>query len=198
MFWNARSIYPRLEEIDRIITDSKVEFLGISETWLNSTTNNSEINFDKYLTYRSDRTAETRKKGGGGVLIYYKDNLKVIHLTEFQICNPDIECIWVQLQLTNTKKINIGTIYRPPAGNIINFINHLENICFTMRQQYNCEITFGGDININLLKRDINTRRYKDSLKRMGFNQLITEITHISDHNNAVGILDHFVICGPM
>ena len=197
LYWNARSLYPRLEEVERIIDSSKTELFGIVETWLNSNTTNQEINFDKYLMYRADRTAESRKKGGGGLVFYYKEGLKVIHLTEFQTCNPDLECIWLQLQLVNTKKINFGLIYRPPSGNVINFLNHIEDICLTMRQQYNCEINFGGDININLSKRDINVRRYNDCLKRMGFKQTITNITHISDNGNSKGVLDHFVTSEP-
>ena len=104
-----------------------------------------------------------------------------------------MECIWVQLQLVNTRKINIGTIYRPPSGNIINFLTQLEDICLTMKQQYNCKINFAGDININLSKRDVNVKCYRDSLKRMGFSQTITDMTHISDSHNSLGILDHFV-----
>ena len=80
MFWNVRSINPRLEEIDRIIDLGKPEFFGIVETWLNTSTNNNEVSFDKYLMYRSDRTAESKKKGGGGLIMYYRDNLKVKYI----------------------------------------------------------------------------------------------------------------------
>ena len=193
VYWNARSMFPKLEEIDRIMDLGRPDFLGINETWLNTSIPNDLIAFDNYNFYRADRTAASNKRGGGGIILYYRSDLKVIQLTEFTMCTPDIECIWAQLLLKNTKRINIGLIYRPPSGNIPNFIQVIEDICHTMRSQYNCEINFGGDININLFKRDANIKRYRDCLKRMGLKQLITDATHAPDTNFTLGLLDHFV-----
>ena len=40
--------------------------MGISETWLNTKIDDAQVTFDKYIAIRSDRTAESKKKGGGG------------------------------------------------------------------------------------------------------------------------------------
>ena len=42
----------------------------ICETSLNSKIDDPQIAFDKYITIWSDRTAESKKKGGGGLVIY--------------------------------------------------------------------------------------------------------------------------------
>ena len=168
VYWNSRSLVPRLEEVQRIIDLAAPEILGINETWLNDKIDDDEKSFDGYLNFRADRTAESSKKGGGGLLFYCNSELDIIGLPEYTRCNPNIECLWIGLQLVNTKLIVIGLIYRPPSGKVEQFIEELEDICLNLRASRNCEINFGGDINLDFGKRDPNTRRYKDSLKRMG------------------------------
>ena len=193
IYWNTRSLLPRLEEIDRIIHEASPEIIGISESWLNNNIDMAQICFDRYSMVRVDRTDKSGKRGGGGVVTYDKSKLNCFALTEYTKCEPHIECVWIALRLPNTKQINIGTIYRPPAGNIDDFIETLEDICFSMRAQRNCEINFGGDINLNIKRRDPKVNKYKDSLKRMGLEQLITDITHISDNAHSASTIDHFV-----
>ena len=82
---------------------------------------------------------------------------------------------------SNTKFIIVGLIYRPPSGRVDRFIEELEGICLGLRTQRNYEINFGGDINLDFNKRTPDICKYEDSLKRMGFVQTISEITHVSD-----------------
>ena len=71
----------------------------------------------------------------------------------------DTECMWLELRLVNTKLIVMGLIYWPPSGKIEKFMEHLEDICVSLRSQQNCEINFGGDVNIDLYKRDVRKRK---------------------------------------
>ena len=142
---------------------------------------------------RSDRTAASNKKGGGGLILYYKDDLDIIHLTEYTRCTPDIECIWLGLHLINTKLIVIGLIYRPPSGKVDEFVENVEDICLSLCAQRNCEINFGGDINLDFNKTSPDVRKYKDSLKRMGLTQTISDITHVVDSRIHVSLIVHFV-----
>ena len=82
---------------------------------------------------------------------------------------------------------------RPPSGNTVNFVQTLEEICYTVRSQAKFEILFGSDININLNKRDLNSRKYQESLKMMRLKQMIKDITYIFDSNIHTGLLDHIV-----
>ena len=55
----------------------------------------------------------------------------------------------------------------------------------------NCELNFGGDMNLNLLTpSDPNVRRYTDNLKGMGVKQLISEAAHY--------VNNHFVCSDPL
>ena len=66
--YNVRSHFRKVEDIELIIGQSKIDCLCISETWLNSKIDDAQIMFDKYITVRSDRTSASKKKGGGGLV----------------------------------------------------------------------------------------------------------------------------------
>ena len=61
---NARSIKNRehLAQIKELVNDENVDVLAVSESWLNSSTTNAEVDISGYKIYRLDRK---HKKGGG-------------------------------------------------------------------------------------------------------------------------------------
>ena len=192
--WNTRSLLPRIEEVECIIEKADPEIFAICESWLTDKISTSQVDISGYKFIRSDRTANSGKHGGGGVACYYKDKITCTHLPELNICTTYIECLWLKLTLVNTRAIYYGIIYRPPSGNVVDFINKLEEICLLLRSKSNCEINFLGDINLNLhRKRDPNVRRYTESLRRMGFKQLINEATHVGERVNSYSLIDHYV-----
>ena len=83
IFWNTRSLYPKLEEIERIVDDSNPHLTSITESWLNSSTSDNQISIDGYNIFWSDRTVESKKRGRGGLIWYCKNEHKLIELTEF-------------------------------------------------------------------------------------------------------------------
>ncbi len=66
VIWNSRSLLNKIEEIDRIAIEASPSFIGITETWLNDTIDNSLIEIDGYNIHRADRTEASGKRGGGG------------------------------------------------------------------------------------------------------------------------------------
>ena len=178
--WNVRSLHPRLDEVERLLDIGEPEILGLSETCLSDNTTDAMISIDGYNIVHGDRTTDSGKRGGGGVLFYYRNNLRCASLPEYTLCDPHIETIWLHLKLTNTRKIYYGLIYRPPSGNVTSFLETLENICLELRSLSNCEINLIGDFNLDLLKRrDPKVKQYLDSMRRMGFTQLIPTSQHI-------------------
>ena len=68
---NIQSILPT--RIEHLLTDSNLDFLALSETWLHSNIPTSMIDVSGYTCYRQDRTSD---KGWGGVLFDVRDTLK--------------------------------------------------------------------------------------------------------------------------
>ncbi len=62
VIWNARSLLPKIEEVERIATQAEPSFLGITESWLNTSIDSSLVKIDGYNIHRSDRTEDSGKK----------------------------------------------------------------------------------------------------------------------------------------
>ena len=93
--WNVRSIVPKIEEIDRISLIGNPELICICETWLNDNIDDPQIEISGYNFFRFDRTAGSGKSSGGGLIIYYKDKLKVYCQDDLAKCTPNVEMLWV-------------------------------------------------------------------------------------------------------
>ena len=76
------------------------------------------------------------------MLWYYKEGLDCFCLTEQTRCTPDIECIWLTLRLVYTRLKIVGLIHR----SMDRFVEHIEDICFCLRSQRNCEINLWGTL----------------------------------------------------
>ena len=50
-------------------------------------------------------------KAGGGVAIYFKDNLNCARITECDV--PDIEAIWIEVT-SSSQRLLVECVYRPP------------------------------------------------------------------------------------
>ena len=146
---------------------------------------------------RADRTSNSGKTMGGGLALYYKDDLRCCEMPEYTICTPDIEMCWVKLMLTNTRPIYMGLVYRPPSGNHISFLYELEHIVTQLRMVGNCEINIYGDVNIDLQMKNNKVRQYNDHLKRLGLYNTIHQVTHIKQQGMGFSQLDHHLTTDP-
>ena len=83
IFWNARSLLSKIEEIERLAIEAKPEFIGVVETWLNQNIDNDQVEIDGYNIMRSDRSENSGKKSGGGLMWYYDFDTSCTPMTEF-------------------------------------------------------------------------------------------------------------------
>ena len=51
VYWNARSLLPKLEEIDRIIDIDKPDIYETSQSWLNKGVDSNQLSLDRYQLY---------------------------------------------------------------------------------------------------------------------------------------------------
>ncbi len=175
---NIRSVFGKLEEIIRILHTGDIDVLCITETWLNRYVNDAMLSIDGYNMIRADRSANSGKQTGGGIMVYYKNDLDVTVMDGFTLCNPHAEVLWVNLQLKQTRPQYIGVIYRPPDGDYNALVDILEDHLTNLNVRNNDRMLI-GDINVDLLKsREPKTRSYIDFYKRQGLTSLIKGITH--------------------
>ena len=88
---NVRSLVPKREQIEHLLCNSNIDFMGLSETWLTSSSPEAAVSLPEYRTFRKDRG----KGRGGAVLIYVKNNLKCNQIK--WPSNITLECIGVNI-----------------------------------------------------------------------------------------------------
>jgi len=116
---NVRSLLPKIEDIRLLAQNSRAACIGISETWLDKTVSDSEINIQNYNIIRRDRD-----RHGGGVCLFIHSELAFN--TRSDLLHENLEAIWEEILLPKTKPILVGIVYRPPKQ--LNFLEILK-IC---------------------------------------------------------------------
>jgi len=138
---------------------------------------------------------------GGGVGIYIKKSIKYNVLSAQSVFVDRIfESIFIQLNLSNTKKCIVGSVYRPgtahptlTAGDAFtNFSELLSNVLDEL-SSYNMPIYLLGDLNLDVLQIDSSNTvsDYINLLFSYGLLQVITKPTRCTDHSAT--IIDHVI-----
>ncbi len=76
MYFNARSLVPKFDELCAIVQSSRPDIICIVESWLCSDIENKEIDIPGYVLHRLDRNRQ-----GGGVVLYTSTDLDVNVIT---------------------------------------------------------------------------------------------------------------------
>ena len=100
---NINSLAPRTDEIRFIAKQSNASIIGISESKLDSSILNSELDIDDYDLIRLDRS-----RRGGEVACYTRKSLSYNHKTSF--CRNN-ESIFKDIFLPKSKPILVGVLY---------------------------------------------------------------------------------------
>lgn len=107
---NVRSILSKSEQIQHLLLDSNLDFLCLSETWLNQTAPSAALNFPGYSIYRKDRGGSKR---GGGVMVYIKSTLQC-HKIKWS--HNLLECLGLNITLSPQMSFVLVVMYRPPSA----------------------------------------------------------------------------------
>ena len=95
---NMRSMLPKLSELKILAHKTRASVIAISETWLDETVTDSEIELEDFNVIRNDRN-----RNGGGVCLYIKNN--IAFNVRSDLCNVQIESIWAEILLPKSKPI---------------------------------------------------------------------------------------------
>ena len=130
---NIRHILPKIDELQLTIgSENGPDIVGICETFLDSTVDNNRITINQFDVFRKDR-CETQDKSGGGVLLYFENSLNCRRRDDLEISN--IETLWSEVTLTNSKPFLICTLYRLPDAKS-GWIDLLEEELSVPKQKY--------------------------------------------------------------
>ena len=154
------------------------EIICLTETKLSGKIDDADISIPGYMVQRKDRD-----RRGGGVAIYYRENLDVTLLDLSSTPCSSLEC--AAIKVTCRLKTSIFVCVYCKLSSKVDWYNHF-NDCVDYLQTLNLPIVIAGDFNINL-KSD---HSFADEIKvTHGLKQLIREPTRITQ--KSATLIDH-------
>ena len=171
---NARSVPMHIHEIMKILLETKLDVLGVSETFISENTPTSLYQIPGYKFIHKSRD----KKCRGGIGLYVNENLpvKVIKLST-ELVQP--EMLFVEVTIGNTK-MAVGVIYKSPKIPYSVYALVHENLVAISTKYEHCLIM--GDMNINHLLPNSSACKFFTSYitEPFALTQVITEPTRIT------------------
>jgi len=95
-----------------------------------------------YSGYRKDR-----KRHGGGLIVYIKDDIKSVRRTDLE--KDSIESLTIQCKV-GSKSVIVSNWYRPPnqnADSIENFIENFSTVASNLSMECHDLVIYCGDFN---------------------------------------------------
>lgn len=136
---NIRSMMSKREQIEHLLCDSNIDILGMSETWLSSSSPEAAILLPGCTVFRQDRNGK-----GGGVLLNVENLLKCTQL--MAPSDVKIEYVSVKVSLFSEMSFIIICLYCPPSARS-DFYDQLKLLLNHFSSD--SEIILVGDLNVN-------------------------------------------------
>ena len=176
---NARSLYPKLSELDIIAKKSRAAVIGVTESWLNESHTDESVKIEGYTLIRNDRQSHA-----GRVCAHIREDISYNRRSD--LTTTDQENIWFEILLPKSKPLYVGIIYRTERNQ--NCFNVLEDTLSNIRSD--CDLLVLGDFNLCLLKNKSKLHKdYKEVLNTFNCKQLIKVVTRETD--TSYSCLDH-------
>lgn len=171
---NARSVPKHISEIDRLLQETKLDVIGVSETFIKSHTPKSLCNIPGFKFIRKDRS----EKAGGGIGVFVRPELapKIIKLPQ-SVTQP--EMLFIEITVKNNK-VAVGVIYKPPKIPYGVFATIQESLAFVSTKYKHLIIT--GDFNTNYLKPDSFATSFfqMNVTEPFGLTQVVDKATRVT------------------
>ena len=150
---NVQGLLSKLDDIDIFMNNFEIDILCISEHWISKNDpSNITFPYHRIVTYFS---RQTHIHGGSLIIASNKLNTKMIA----SINNLSVEChieICAICCTIGELKYIVVVAYRPPCGNIDEFIINL-NQALNIASSMSCNIILCGDFNIDAMQKCHNT-----------------------------------------
>ena len=185
---NIRSLSKKIDQLRVILANSTIQIITISETWLNNSHTNHNLQINGFSSFRQDRSYPTGSTRGGGLITYMNPDLadNTIPLTKRDHCSKHVEAQWLKVKRDHTSNLIICNLYRPPSGKLSEAISYL-NSCLNLLNTSKNDIFLLGDLNVNYKnKLSPNYKALSFFENSNGLKQLIKDTTRNTDKSNTL------------
>ena len=196
-FLNIVSLRKHRRELEIVLKDNDIDIIGLSETRLDETVRDSDVNINGYNIYRNDRNTN-----GGGVAIYVKESLSEPTL---KIKSDKLELVALEFTPNHAKPFLVMCWYRPPTSGVDDA--SFENLRDILRKvdKEEKEMILIGDTNCDFKNnQNANAKKLKTIYSKFQFTQLINKYTRVAITTNEQNeqkttktLIDHFSTTSP-
>ena len=196
MHLNIRSLFckNKFDMFKQQMTDSGIDIIGLSETWLKKGIHSNYVNIHGYNLLRSDRnwSENGQLKKGGGVCLYVNEDMifSENELSNLNKSSVDIEIQWISIRKQNNRILYVANLYRPPQGSIKEFNDYLRNCLNSLSNVSKKDIFIMGDFNIDVKKKsNQHTKDLIQMLNSYGMKQHIEGTTRYGRTNSCIDLI---------
>ena len=179
---NVRSMASRenFHFIEQIVVN--YDIFTISETWLDPSVCDSDLNIPGYILTRQDRGPQ---KKGGGLIVYAKNKFKVSVLdTWSSVSEYNFQQLWLKVQCRKFRSFLLCTVYRPPDAPI-SFLEDLTNTVVESLIQ-GVTVILLGDLNCDVLGNGPHGRALTDFCLRFNLAQMVKSATRVTETSKSI------------
>ena len=175
-----------------IVVKNKLDVFTVSETWLDSTVSDVEVEIPGFKIHRLDRETKT----GGGICTFAKEEFKVERLSNLSyITKSGLHMLWLKIQIRNWKSFLICTTYKPPNVNPNCFDTDFSETLIEALS-LNKPVYILGDLNCNMLDgNDPACQSLTKFCSSFNLSQLIKQSTRVTE--NSKTLIDVFLTSTP-
>ena len=194
MYFNARSIFPKIDHLRAEAVARNPLIICIVESWLSPDISDDEISINGYQILRLDRN-----RNGGGVLMFIHTSLICKHLS---INSDGLELLSISVSSNHSSgKHCISVLYRPPSSPV-SFFDHLHSALQELSPHSYSSFVLIGDFNINFCNRvHPYFCKLNEILQYFSLTQVVRTPTHFNfDSNSMIDLAlvsspDHVLQC---
>ena len=116
MYFNARSIVNKVQELKLFASQSCPDVIAITETWAHNGISNNYLKIPSYvIAARHDRN-DTQNGRGGGLLVYVREDLQSVETT----CQNNFNQFCSVQIASPSNSLHLYVIYRSPNSSPAN------------------------------------------------------------------------------
>lgn len=194
---NARSIVNKSDDFHQYCQTLKPDIICVTETWFDDSVPKQSYAPPGYKVIRKDRCEDFKqmhgKNKGGGIAVYYKQEIKVEKKNLFE--DEVDEILWVKVKTNSKQSFLLGTIYRAEYAKILDDKESESKLEMHIQKaiEQSDKVIITGDLNADVTKDSCckHAVMLKRVCKSYGLTQYVQKPTRIDNRSRKATIIDH-------
>ena len=166
--------------VKHTIVRDNLDLFVISESWLDPSTTNNDIQIPGYVIFRQDRGPH---KSGGGIVVYGRNTLKASIINNLSTTtDANSQQLWLKVQRRKSKSFVLCAAYRPDSESTSRFLDDF-SASFMNSLLLDREVLVSGDLNSDVLPGSScpEGRALMDLCVSFNLSQPVTQPTRTTD-----------------